>query len=100
MFALVDELENTSDTFEQMFIEYEAHSFFVRRLEDGVLLLLNTPIQRNVFKKVQVGVNLFIKPLGKAMVAQAAEPEKTAKQAEQKPSAARRAKRIYRGVEY
>lgn len=67
MFALTDGLQAEHAAFEQMFLEYENHSIFARRLDDGLLLLLNKPMERSQFKRVQVGVNLFLKPLDRAL---------------------------------
>lgn len=100
MFALGDELDGANEKFDQIFIEYNEHSFYVRLLEDGVLLLLIAPIQRTIFKKVQVGVNLFIKPLGKALSEAAVELAKAVEEPAPDAPPAKRPKRIYRGVEY
>ena len=67
MLDLTDGLETEHAAFDQMFLEYEHHSVYARRLNDGVLLLLNKPIDRSRFKKMQVGVNLFLKSLNKAL---------------------------------
>ena len=67
MFALTDDLETDHDVFDQLFLEYANHSVFARRLDDGVLLLVNRPMERTQFKKMQVGVNLFLKPLKRAL---------------------------------
>lgn len=74
MLMLTDGLDTGHDPFDQLFLEYEHHSVFARRLDDGVLLLLNKPMERSRFKKVQIGVNLFLKPLAKALQA-ADQPE-------------------------
>ena len=67
MLLLTDGLETEHAPFDQLFLEYEHHSVFTRRLDDAVLLLLNKPMERSRFKKVQIGVNLFLKPLAKAL---------------------------------
>lgn len=67
MFALTDGLQTEYSAFEQLFLEYENHSIFARRLDDGLLLLLNRPMERDQFKRMQVGVNLFLKPLTRAL---------------------------------
>ncbi len=67
MFAVTDGLETDHDAFDQLFMEFGNHSVFARRLEDGVLLLLNRPMERSHFKKMQLGVNLFLKPLKRAL---------------------------------
>lgn len=104
MFALMDELETEDADFDQLFLEYEHHSFYARRLGDAVLLLLNKPIKRAAFKKMKVGVNLFVKPLVRAIDAEAnapAEPLAAEKPAEEKPEKkSLLRKRFYRGVEY
>lgn len=80
MFALTEGLETDHDPFDQMFLEYENHSIFARRIDDGLLILLSKPMERSQFKKMQLGVNLFLKPLSRAIAA--TEP------AEEEPSGA------------
>ncbi|MEM8869417.1 MAG: hypothetical protein AAGE38_03385 [Pseudomonadota bacterium] len=59
------ELEPGSDT---AFLEFEHHSMFVRRIEDdSCLVLLTDPMSVAGFKKISVGINLFLKPLKVAM---------------------------------
>ena len=67
LFQVTDGLETDHDPFDQLFLEFESHSFYVRRLDDVLLLLLNKPMRRTHFKKMQVGVNLFLKPLQRAI---------------------------------
>lgn len=67
MFALTDDLQTDHAAFEQLFLEYENHSVFARRLDGGFLLLLNKSMERTQFKRMQVGVNLFLKPLDRAL---------------------------------
>ncbi len=67
MFKVTDGLETDHDDFDQMFLEFGNHSVFARRLNDGVLLLLNRSMERSHFKKMQLGVNLFLKPLKRAL---------------------------------
>ncbi|MFK7941882.1 MAG: hypothetical protein AB8B85_03045 [Paracoccaceae bacterium] len=103
VFAASDALETEHDPFDQVFLEYEAHGLYARRLEDGVLVLVTDPMQRAQFKKAQVGVNLFLKPLSKALsdapLPPAEEPVEAAKT--QKPvGKSSMIGRIYRGVRY
>ena len=67
IFALTEDLDTDHDPFNQMFLEYENHSIFVRRIEEGILILLSKPMERSQFKKMQLGVNLFLKPLSRAI---------------------------------
>ena len=67
MFTLTDGLETEHEAFDQMFLEFENHSIFARKIDDGLLFLLSKPMERPQFKKLQVGVNLFLKPLSRAM---------------------------------
>ncbi len=57
------ELDGGSDT---AFLEYESHSVFMRRVDEGVLVVLTDPMNMTGFKKINVGINLFLKPLTKA----------------------------------
>lgn len=68
MFDVTDDLETDHPAFDQLFLEFEGHSVYARRLEGGVLVLLNEPVDRADFKRVQVGVNLFMKPLTRALL--------------------------------
>jgi hypothetical protein len=110
-FSLTDELGTGKADLEQLFLEFTHHSFYARKIEDGVLLLLNKPIQRRAFKKMQVGVNLYMKPLKRAIdekdaaasaAATEAPPQEAAPEeaAEAKQEPRRRGRRFYRGVEY
>ena len=67
MFQATEALETEHAGFDQLFLEYQGHSLYARRLDDGVLVLVNKPMQRASFKKMQVGVNLFMKPLARAL---------------------------------
>ncbi|MEM1277038.1 MAG: hypothetical protein AAGH74_10980 [Pseudomonadota bacterium] len=104
VFTLTEGLDETPPVFEQLFIEHNNHSIFARRIQDGVLITLNKPMPRKAFKKIQVGVNLFVKPLERAVAAGpedsaplAAPPKERAEPPKQKAAAP---KRMYRGVEY
>lgn len=107
-FSLTDELGTGKADLEQLFLEFTHHSFYARKIEDGVLLLLNKPIQRRAFKKMQVGVNLYMKPLKRAIDENDAPPAAEAPPQEAAPEQApeakqeprRRGRRFYRGVEY
>lgn len=49
------------------FVEYDQHSLLIKQLnEDDTLILINDHMARAGFKKLQVGVNLFVKPLERA----------------------------------
>lgn len=77
MFTVTDALETEHEPFNHLFLEYAGHSIYARRLDDGVLVLANRAMERANFKKMQVGVNLFIKPLKRALSgdAEAKKPE-------------------------
>lgn len=74
MFSLTEDLQDDPGAFDQVFLEFPEYALFARRMEDGVLVLVNAPIERAAFKKMQVGVNLFLKPLKKALAEAAPEP--------------------------
>lgn len=102
MFTLMDGLDTGADAFDQIFLEYQNHSISARRLEDGVLVLIAKPMARSEFKKTQVGVNLFLKPLKRAFGEVGAAPapgEQDEVEAEGKPKRAKPG-RMYRGVRY
>lgn len=58
------ELDGGTDT---AFLEYESHSVFMRRVDEGILVVLTDPMNLTGFKKINVGINLFLKPLSKAL---------------------------------
>ncbi|MEO0911461.1 MAG: hypothetical protein AAFY59_00505 [Pseudomonadota bacterium] len=60
-------LDAGEGTFQTVFLEYDQHSVFARQMDHGILVLLTAPMQRAGFKKVQVGVNLFMKQLNTAI---------------------------------
>lgn len=98
MFTLMDGLDTGADPFDQIFLEYQNHSIAARRLEDGVLVLIANPLARSEFKKAQVGVNLFLKPLKRALSAPGAGPAPVvAAEVKEDP---KKPKRMYRGVAY
>lgn len=100
MFAASDALETEHDGFDQVFMEYEAHGLYARRLDEGVLVLVTTPMQRAQFKKAQVGVNLFMKPLKKALAELPEPADETTKEDAEAPQDKSVLGRIYRGVRY
>lgn len=102
IFGASDALETDHDAFDQVFLEYETHGLYGRRLDQGLLILLTQPMKRSQFKKSQVGVNLFLKPLSKAMQTEATQPvdvpapeSEPTNANEQTPGS-----RVYRGVRY
>ena len=101
MFQASDALETEHEAFDQVFLEYEAHGLYARRLDEGVLVLITERMQRAQFKKAQVGVNLFLKPLRKALYEvppEVAPVEEEPAKPEEKPGGV--VGRIYRGVRY
>ena len=99
VFTLMDGLEPGEGAFDRMFMEFQSHSIAARRLEDGVLVIIANPIARAEFRKTEIGINLFLKPLKSAMDGApvgGSEAEQSAPQA----SKSSRPKRMYRGVEY
>lgn len=110
MFELMDALSDPEPDVNEVFLEMRSHSVFARRLDDGVLVVLNKPVDRRVFKRLKVGVNLFVKPLKRALEMPQEAPAPAAPapapaaaeepaSAPAKPTAPRR-RRFYRGVEY
>jgi hypothetical protein len=104
MFDVTDSLEG--DGLDQIFLEFQNHSIYARRVDESVLVLVNKPIPRTVFKKMQVGVNLFVKPLQRALT----EPQNDQKASDDAAAAAEPAQktrkkgigitRMYRGIKY
>lgn len=68
MFAITEMLETVEETFDEVFMEFQGHSFVVRRLRIGLLILVAKPIRRGAFRKMQLGLTLFLKPLERALL--------------------------------
>ncbi|MEL7464443.1 MAG: hypothetical protein AAFN79_10275 [Pseudomonadota bacterium] len=111
IFELFDGLEAPEAGIDEVFLEMRHHSIYAHRLDDGVLVVLNKPMDRSVFRRLKVGVNLFVKPLKRELAnGEAPAPAPAAKvaapvsaepdQVETAPSGAKKKKRFYRGVEY
>lgn len=116
VFELMDSLEDPTAEFEEFFLEMKSHSVFAHRLDDGVLVVLNKRVDRAVFRRLKVGVNLFIKPLKRELVkppepvapppvepapAPQAQAQTQAEPVTEDDGAGRRKKkRFYRGIEY
>ena len=106
----VFELAGTLDTgprgFDQLFLEFEEYSFIARTIDDGVLVLLCSPVERSTFKKLQVGVNLFMKPLQRELTGSAnvvdldsrAEPMRAVVQEEEKKEVISLGRRMFRSL--
>ena len=101
IFELADSLEAGPRGFDQTFMEFEEYSFFTRKLDDGVLVLLTEPIERGTFKKMQVGVNLFMKPLQRELAADPA-PRAAVAAAEPQDEPANEPQKglMWRGIRY
>ncbi|MEM8753017.1 MAG: roadblock/LC7 domain-containing protein [Pseudomonadota bacterium] len=105
IFELLETLENPEPEVSEVFLEMPNHSVFARRMDDGVLVVLNKAVDRRVFKRLKVGVNLFVKPLKRELTSPSAPAPRTAAPAQEAPSAGgddapKRPRRMYRGVEY
>lgn len=106
IFELAGSLDTGPHGFDQVFLEFEEYSFFARRMEEGVLVLLSKPIERSAFKKLQVGVNLFMKPLRRELTGSETveepkvEPQSTEVPQEESKEEKPKSKRMYRGIRY
>lgn len=67
IFVLMDNLGAGEGAFDQFFLEFKDYSIAARKLDDGVLVLVTKPIDHEKFKKSQVGINLFLRPLNRAL---------------------------------
>lgn len=102
MFDATEQLETEHDSFDQLFLEYESHALYARRLDDGILILVTEPMERAQFKKAKVGVNLFLKPLKKALAETPFAPVEPQPEppTEDPPPSGGMIHRMYRGVRY
>lgn len=102
IFTLAENLETGRRPFDQTFLEFAEYSFFARKLEKGVLVLVTDPIERGDFKRIQVGINLFLKPLRRALsdTDEAVTPEVEPSVPEPEPQPKPTGQRMYRGVRY
>lgn len=67
MLAITELLEDEQCEAGTAFVEYDDHSLMVKSLnDDDTLILINGHMARAGFKKLQIGINLFIKPLERA----------------------------------
>jgi len=64
---LTASLESDGDIFETTIIEYENHSLMIKPIESGVFILITHPLNSAGFKKMQIGVNLFMKQINLAI---------------------------------
>ena len=92
MFELFDALDDPRTAMDEIVMEMRDHSVFARRLDDGVLVVLNKPVERKALRRLKVGFNLFVRPLKRELAAEAAERRAAA--------TSKRTRRIYRGIEY
>ena len=67
IFVLMDNLGAGEGAFDQFFLEFNDYSIAARKLDEGVLVLVTKPIDHTTFRKTQVGINLFLKPLNRAL---------------------------------
>ena len=67
IFVLMDNLGAGEGAFDQFFLEFKDYSIAARRLDEGVLVLVTKPVDHAQFRKSQVGINLFLKPLNRAL---------------------------------
>lgn len=67
MLELADAAPELGDGSDTAFVEYDNHSVFVRRVGEGVLIVVTDPMNMSGFKKINVGINLFLKPMMKAL---------------------------------
>ena len=67
IFVLMDNLGAGEGAFDQFFLEFKDYSIAARKLDEGVLVLVTKPIDHATFRKTQVGINLFLKPLNRAL---------------------------------
>lgn len=77
MFAITELLESVEETFDEVFLEFQGHSFVVRKLRVGFLILVSKPIRRGAFRKMQLGMTLFLKPLEQALLQASGEAQIT-----------------------
>ena len=79
MLAITELLEDDQCLANTAFVEYDDHSLIVKSInDDDTLILINGHMARAGFKKLQVGINLFTKPLERAK-ADTARAEREAK---------------------
>jgi len=91
MFAITELLETVEETFDEVFLEFQGHSFVVRKLRVGLLILVSKPIRRGAFRKMQLGMTLFLKPLERSLLEASGE-----KQIAEAPKALRGARGLRR----
>lgn len=97
MFVITDVLETGEEPFQEVFLEFQGHSFIVHKLETGMLILVANPVKRGVFRKMQLGLSLFLKPLERAIQRKINEAH-AAETAQSGRLGARGLRRVFRGL--
>lgn len=67
LFAVSGALDDGGQDYATASLEYAGHSVLARRLDDGVLVVICQPMRRAGFRKLEIGVTLFIGPLRAAL---------------------------------
>ncbi|MGJ8612433.1 MAG: hypothetical protein ACSHWY_15125, partial [Octadecabacter sp.] len=67
IFELADALTDEGYDFNEQIIEFETHSFIIRVIDGGYLVVLSGPTQRGQLVKLQVGLGLFAKSIVTAL---------------------------------
>jgi len=89
IFDLVGTLEGEGFDFDELILDFEAHSFIIRAVEGGLLVMLTPQMQRAQLVKLQVGLGLFGKPIAQALKEEPADaPAPAAEDAVPAPAAA------------
>ncbi|MEM9141311.1 MAG: hypothetical protein AAGB15_15890 [Pseudomonadota bacterium] len=96
MFAMTDILDTDKSQFHEIFLEFQGHSFIARRLSDGYLLMVAKPVPRSAFRRMQMGLNLFMRPLERALRATVDQEAATAASVMRRPAS--RLRRVFGGL--
>lgn len=60
-------LEEEGYSFGDMVLDFDSHSFIIRVIEDGLLVVLTSQLQRGQIVKLQVGLGLFARSVADAL---------------------------------
>lgn len=67
MFDLADALVDEGFAFDELILDFDSHSFIIRVIDNGLLVILTPQLQRAQLVKLQVGLGLFTKSVAKAL---------------------------------
>lgn len=91
IFVLMEQVEDRLDRTENLYVEFDSHGLFGLRLDDAVLAVITEPLTASGLDKIRTGLEIFRKPLARALNEAEATPVP-------KAEAPKKRRRFYRGI--